>query len=153
MLVGHRVARGEDARVGHITWAFYYMTEKALLLLVEDEPITLLVTQDALEAGGFSVTTAVTGAEAIALVEDRIAEIAGLITDVQLGEGPTGWDVARRARDLKPRLPIVYATADGAQGWAAHGVENSIIVQKPYRLEKLLDLIPSLINKSKSIGE
>jgi hypothetical protein len=35
--------------------------------------------------------------------------IRALVTDIDLGgSSPTGWDVARRARELHPELPVVY---------------------------------------------
>lgn len=124
------------------------MAQNVTVLIVEDEPLVLLTMQDALEQKGFSVFTATSGADALAIVENQIAEIAGVVVDVQLGDGPNGWDVASRARKLKPFLPVVYATAEGVKGWAANGVSESVLVQKPYGLERIVSVLSGLINPS-----
>jgi len=114
------------------------------ILLVEDEPLVLLVAQDALEAGGFRVIPTQVGAEALAVIDARIEELAGLVTDVRL-PGGTGWDIARHARELKADLPVVYTTGDSAADWPAQGVPNSVLVQKPYAGAQLLTAISTLL--------
>lgn len=116
-----------------------------LLLLVEDEALVLLVAQEALEAGGYTVTVAESGAEALSVLEAQSDQFAGLLTDVQLGEGPDGWEIARHARELQPSLPVVYLTADSAAEWAAQGVPNSVLVQKPYAPAQLVTAISTLV--------
>lgn len=116
-----------------------------LLLLVEDEALVLLVAQEALEAGGYAVTVAESGAEALSVLEAQSDQFAGLLTDVQLGEGPDGWEIARHARELQPSLPVVYLTADSAAEWAAQGVPNSVLVQKPYAPAQLVTAISTLV--------
>jgi CheY-like chemotaxis protein len=116
-----------------------------VVLLVEDEPLVLLVAQDALEAGGYTALPVQLSSEALNVLESRIAELAGLVTDIRLPGGPDGWDVARRARELRPDLPIVYTTADSAVDWSAKGVPNSVVVQKPYAGAQLLTAISTLM--------
>ena len=70
----------------------------ALLLLVEDDELLHPSLEDALTEGGFEVKLATNGAEGLALLETHKDAIRGLITDINLGKGPDGWDVARRAR-------------------------------------------------------
>ena len=93
-----------------------------VVLLVEDEPLVLLVAQDALEAGGYTVLPVQLASEALDLLDTHIAELAGLITDIRLPGGPDGWEIARHARELKADLPVVYATADSALDWPVKGV-------------------------------
>lgn len=108
------------------------MKSAILILLAEDETLLQMPAEETLREGGFDVLLANDGAEAIRLLDQSIEEISGVITDVRMGEGPTGWDVARHARTLKPQIPIVYATGQTADEWAAEGVPRSILVQKPY---------------------
>lgn len=116
-----------------------------VVLLVEDEALVILVAQDALEAGGYTAIPASTGVEAMRVLDERSTELAGLVTDIQLGTGPTGWEVARHARELRPDLPIVYTTGNGAAQWPAQGVPNSVVVQKPYAPAQLLTAISNLM--------
>lgn len=124
------------------------MSQSILLLLVEDEPLILVDTEDALVAGGYSVIAAGTADEAIAALNYSGGDLAGVITDIRLGSGPTGWDVARHAREIHSNIPIVYATADSASDWPIHGVPNSVVVQKPYAVAQLLTAISTLITKA-----
>jgi len=118
------------------------------ILLVEDEPLVLLVAQDALEAGGFTVIPSQLASEAVSLLVENSADLSGLVTDIRLPGGPDGWEIARHARELRPDLPVVYTTADSAAEWPAQGVPNSVVVQKPYAGAQLLTAISSLITKA-----
>lgn len=115
------------------------------ILLVEDEPLILLTAQDALEAGGFTVVPADDASDAIVALESRIGDLSGLVTDVRLPGKITGWDIARHARELRGDLPVVYMTGDSAADWAAQGVPNSVVVQKPYAGAQLLTAISTLL--------
>lgn len=101
-----------------------------IILLVEDEPLVLLVAQDALEAGGFTVIPVQLASEAISVLDNKSSELSGLVTDIRLSEGANGWEIARHARELRTDLPVVYTTAGGAIEWPVQGVPNSVVVQK-----------------------
>jgi CheY-like chemotaxis protein len=122
------------------------MTSAILILLAEDETLLQMPAEDALRAGGFDVLLANDGEEAIRTLNESVDQISGLITDVRMGEGPSGWDVARHARALKPQLPVVYATGQTADEWAAEGVPHSILVQKPFADAQLITAISGLLN-------
>lgn len=124
--------------------------DQSILLVVEDDALVLLVAQDALEAGGYSVVVACTGAEAVHQLDNSDVQFAGLITDVNLGRGVNGWDVARHAREMRPALPVIYTTAHAADDWPAHGVPNSLLIQKPYAPAQLLTAISTAITASNS---
>lgn len=121
-----------------------------LLLVVEDEPLILLGIQDALEAGGYTVLAAGNGEEALELLTSRTDEISGLITDIRLGSGPDGWQVARHAREVKPNMAIVYATGDSAHEWASQGVPKSLLMQKPYAAAQAVSAISTLLTEADS---
>jgi CheY-like chemotaxis protein len=119
-----------------------------LVLLVEDQPLVLLVAQDALEAGGYTVIPVQLASEALSLLDSRSAELSGLVTDVRLPGGTDGWEIARHARELRADLPVVYTTGDSAADWPANGVPNSIVIQKPYAAAQLLTAISTLVTKA-----
>jgi CheY-like chemotaxis protein len=124
------------------------MTNSILLLLAEDEPLVQLSNQDVLQGGGYTVLAASDGTEAMAIIEDRHEELAGLVTDIRLGKGPNGWELAHRARELKPLIAVVYATGDSAGEWAANGVPSSVVLQKPFAGAQLLSAISNLLNEA-----
>jgi DNA-binding response OmpR family regulator len=117
-----------------------------LLLLAEDEPLILLYLQDALEAGGYDVIPAQSGHEASAILEERHADFAGFVTDIKLGKGPDGWQLAHRARELNPSISIIYATGDSAVDWAVKGVPQSVVLQKPFAEKQLLTALSMLLS-------
>ena len=119
--------------------------DQPLLLIVEDEPLVSMIAEEALQAGGYGVAIVTSAAEAVEVLDTRSAEFAGLITDVNLGIGSEGWEVARHARVVRPDLPILYMTGDSAADWAANGVPNSILVQKPYAPAQLVTAVSTLI--------
>lgn len=123
-----------------------------LVLLVEDEPLVLLVAQDALEAGGYTVLAAQLSSEALAILDARIEELSGLVTDIRLPGGADGWEIARRARELRADLPVVYTTGDSAADWPAKGVPKSVVVQKPYAGAQLLTALSTLITTADTNG-
>jgi DNA-binding response OmpR family regulator len=121
------------------------------LLLVDDEELISDLLKDVLEEGGFEVMVAHDAETAMAALEAKAAEgLAGLITDINLGSKITGWDLARRARELRPDLPVVYTSGYAADDWPAHGVPSSLIVRKPYAPAQVITAISTLINSASS---
>jgi DNA-binding response OmpR family regulator len=99
----------------------------------------------ALEESGYELLEAESGAAALDMIGSD-ESISGLITDIRVGEGPSGWEVAREARFRFPGLPIVYMTGDSAADWTAEGVPNSILVQKPFLFTQVVTAISTLLN-------
>ena len=56
------------------------------------------------------------------------------------------WDVARRAREKIPTLPVVYVTGDSAHEWAAQGVPNSVMISKPFVAAQIVNAVSTLLN-------
>jgi CheY-like chemotaxis protein len=125
------------------------MRESVLLLLVEDEAFILLDLQDGLEAGGYSVVAATNGREAMTLLHTHLRTIMGLVTDIDIGrDGITGWDIAQRARESKPHLPVIYMTGASADQWHSRGVPHSVILHKPFAIAQLITAVSQLLNSS-----
>jgi CheY-like chemotaxis protein len=120
--------------------------DKPKALVVEDEFLLLTVVEEELIDAGFEVETASSGSEAVAKLERSSEAITCLLTDIRLGEGIDGWEVARRARALKPKMPVVYMTGDSAVNWAANGVPQSVLLGKPFALSQLTTAVSQLIN-------
>ena len=117
-----------------------------LLLLVEDDEGVISPLEETLRDGGFDLELAKDGAAALGILEARSETLRGLITDVNLGAGPNGWDVARRARELSEDMPVVYMTGADGHEWAAHGVPNSTLVHKPFAPAQIVTAISALLN-------
>ena len=121
------------------------MGQPSLILITEDEILIQDIVVEGLKEAGFEVATADHGAEAIKHLESAPEKIRALVTDIQLGKGPDGWDVARRARELVPDMPVVYVTADSAGDWASKGVPGSVVIQKPFANAQLITAVSNLL--------
>jgi DNA-binding NtrC family response regulator len=128
------------------------MTSAILILLVEDEPVLLDIIRTTLEDGGYDVVAAENGSSAIRALDERPSDFVALVTDIRIGKGPSGWDVARHARALKPQVSVVYMTGDSAGEWAVHGVPKSLLLQKPFAQAQLITAVSTLLNEASSIS-
>jgi DNA-binding response OmpR family regulator len=71
---------------------------------------------------------------------------SALVTDINLGAKLTGWDIARRAREINPDMPVVYMTGFADNDWAANGVPNSVLLTKPFATAQLVTAVSQLLN-------
>ena len=103
------------------------------VLIAEDEVLVLSLLADALEEEGFRVIAAENGAEALKALETVEREgghVDVLFTDVNMPE-IDGFELARRARALKPDLPVIYASGRPQQLEQAC-VSGGRFLAKPY---------------------
>lgn len=126
------------------------MISPVLLLVVEDEPAIQILIETVLEDAGFAVRIATFGQEAIAILDEEGVQPVGLITDIRLGTGIKGWEVARHARERHPEIAVVYVTADSAADWAAYGVPKSQLLPKPFANAQLVTAMTTLLNEQAS---
>ncbi|HEX3423726.1 MAG TPA: response regulator [Sphingomicrobium sp.] len=126
------------------------MDQEVLILFVDDEPLIFETVRDALEEGGFTVRPEHSAEDAINALEECFGRLSGLVTDVNLGSDLLGWDVAKRARELRPDLPIVYTSGYSSADWNVLGVPHSMLVPKPYAPAQIVTAISALINKAAS---
>ncbi|WP_068876518.1 MULTISPECIES: response regulator [unclassified Phenylobacterium] len=120
------------------------------VLLVEDEPLIRDLLQGALEDGGFEVAYANNGDGAIDVLQSRPGEFAGVVTDVDLGGGMTGWDVGHAARRISPVIAVVYMSGASSHQWESEGVPGSTMLMKPFAPAQLLVALATQINNADS---
>jgi DNA-binding response OmpR family regulator len=118
-----------------------------IVLVVEDDLLIQSLAEETLTDGGFKVVIASSGEDAIELLDAGKAKYRAMVTDIDLGhDRRTGWDVARRAREIDAGFPVVYMTGASADDWASKGVPNSILLSKPFAQAQLLTAISQLLN-------
>jgi two-component system OmpR family response regulator len=118
------------------------------ILLVEDEVWILLDVEHALEDAGFEVIAVNNAADAIARYDSDPTKFSGLVTDVRLGAGQTGWDIAWHVRRISPLMPVVYISGHGANQWRSEGVPGSVLIEKPFVMATIITNLLHVINKS-----
>ena len=103
------------------------------ILFVEDEPLLGELMSDALSDRGFVVHVSANADDALQHLQSG-AEIDVMITDIDLGAGMDGAALAARARELRPSLPVVYASGRCRSISQIQAVPGSIFMPKPYSL-------------------
>ena len=119
------------------------------VLIVDDEPEILEIIEDALRERGLNVKAAASDRDAMALLEREAQEISLLVTDVNLGQGVTGFDIARKARALNPALTVVYITGN-PEHLERFGVDGALMIEKPFPPEEFADQVVKLVEPQAS---
>jgi PAS domain S-box-containing protein len=110
------------------------------ILVVDDEPMALKVMQKLFERLGHDVTASLSGPKALDKLGDGQYHL--LVTDRAM-PGMSGDEVAARAKEMRPRLPVIMLTGFGElmnyAGESPPGVD--LVVGKPASLKDLSDAI------------
>jgi CheY-like chemotaxis protein len=120
--------------------------EELLVLVIEDDPEIQALIDEALCDGGYEPALAASGEEAITLLKGRLTNYRVLVTDISLAGTADGWEVARIAREIDPKFPVIYMTGAAADQWPVQGVPNSILLAKPFAPAQLVTAISQLLN-------
>ncbi len=115
------------------------VTERSCrVLVVDDEPALAHMAALMLAGGGHQVQTAASAEEALAQMEDGAYD--AVVTDLGMGAGMNGWELAERVRNRWPRTRVVLATGWGARidSDEARGRGVAAVLPKPYREADLL---------------
>ncbi|KAF1710756.1 ATP-binding protein [Pseudoxanthomonas sacheonensis] len=114
------------------------------ILVVEDEDSVRRIAVAFLRKAGYRVTEAAS-ADAALRELDADDRIALLFTDVLLGEGGNGKELANAALRLRPGLPVLLTSGfEQKPSPSPHAEIESVsfdLLRKPYRREQLLDAV------------
>ena len=106
------------------------------VLVVEDEPMLLLVVAETLRDAGYEVWEAVNGQEALEILTAQ-PQIALLLTDIKM-PGMDGYQLAEASLERKPGLKVLlmtgYSQAPLPQKMADMGIG---VLQKPFDIDRL----------------
>ncbi|QHJ00327.1 response regulator [Xylophilus rhododendri] len=103
------------------------------VLVVDDDDGVRAVIVDCLREAGIEVTEASNGADALARLDHWRPDAA--VIDF-LMPGMNGAEVARRAQQQWPALPIVFVSGY-SDTLALDGVAGAVVLRKPFRVEEL----------------
>lgn len=121
------------------------MKKEPAVLLVEDEPLLGELITEALTDQGFEVHAAPDAGDALRYLLSG-AEVDVLFTDIDLGDGMDGAALAQLAREMRPKLPIVYTSGRRAPSDIA-AVPGAAFLPKPYSLEDVRVTLGQLVRK------
>jgi DNA-binding response OmpR family regulator len=116
------------------------------ILVIDDDPSVTSVLKRGLAYEGFSVDTAATGAQGLAIARDHVPDL--VILDVML-PGSDGFEVLRRLRAADPDLPVMMVTARDAPSDQVHGLEGGAddYVVKPFTFEVVVARVKALLRR------
>ena len=123
------------------------MVRRAKILVVDDEPDILEIVRINLEGGGYEVSGATTGAEALRLVKLERPDL--VILDVLLPE-VDGWEVLRRIRrdPQAARTPVVMLTCMSDDTDVLQGLLDGAVdyLTKPFQPDYLVASVDALLD-------
>jgi len=116
---------------------------KLRVLLVEDEFLICDMLVEALAEHGFEVKAVANAKDALRYLT-RGSPCDILLTDINLPGGVDGTALARLARELRPNLPVVYASGSYRKLDDLDAVTGAVFVPKPYNPDKICDMLSQM---------
>jgi DNA-binding NtrC family response regulator len=110
------------------------------ILYVEDDLLCSSENSEVIRESGFDVVEACCAAEAAAVI-DRHDPLVALVTDINLGDGADGFEVARHARLAYPDLPVIYVSAAAAARISLEGLKGADFIAKPFHAQQIIDAL------------
>lgn len=121
------------------------------VLIVDDEETPRTVTCRMVRALGYEARAAHDGREALRYIEQHPGEVRLLLADLVMPY-MDGGELAERARDLHPRLPIVLMSTkpEGDAADLLAGYPDLPFLEKPFTTETLYRVLTPMLGPSPS---
>lgn len=111
------------------------------ILVVEDDNIVRMLIIDVLEELKYQVLEAADGAQALAYLGNKGDTIHLMMTDKGLPD-MDGTQLARKAAELRPLLPILFASGSAEIIDVPSGMH---LIGKPFSIEQLRDKVKNIL--------
>ncbi len=114
------------------------------VLLVEDDDDNRELMGEVLQDAGYQVMLAASGAEGLRMLAEHSIDV--VVTDVGM-PGMGGLEVARAAKEIAPRVPVVVVTgfADREDIARARGREVDAVLVKPVEPDALTSTVEQMV--------
>ena len=112
----------------------------ASVLVVEDDANVRLVLDELLHDQGLDVWSVGDDLSAYQVLSQEADRFAVLLTDINLGAGTDGFDVARRARSLNADIEVIFISGFPVDP-ARHAAEGGVLLTKPLNLGALAEMV------------
>jgi two-component system, OmpR family, alkaline phosphatase synthesis response regulator PhoP len=118
------------------------------ILVVDDEPDSLMTLSMALKSLGYNVVGALNGEEGLKIFREEKPDIVILDIVMPLMDG---WEVLKRIKSgfKSRRVPVILITGKSAETdkWKRYKYKADFYVTKPYDLKKLLFTIQDMLSE------
>jgi DNA-binding NtrC family response regulator len=125
------------------------MSERARILVADDEPNLRRVLTAMLRRDGHEVIQATDGGEAVDLIGPQGADLDVVITDLRM---PTvdGMEVLRHAARSAPQVPVIMITAYGSVGQAVEAIKAGAFdyIEKPFEQDQIRAIVDKAVKQS-----
>lgn len=123
----------------------------AHILVADDESAVRVLLERVLRKEGYQVTSAVSGADALACCEQHSFDLAFL--DVQLGD-MMGTDVYRQIAPLYPETHVIFLSGDpnaAAEVGAATTLQPAVFIRKPFDIGEIRQRVHSILSMKSAL--
>jgi PAS domain S-box-containing protein len=123
------------------------------ILIVDDEADLLSISVSYLTARGYTALSARDANEALRLLAESGA-VDVLITDIVMGGGMDGMELAQEVHRISPRTSVIYSSGFPADALSERSLPlaDALVLQKPYRLSELGDSIDQAIGMRRMLS-
>ncbi len=118
------------------------------VLVVDDEPAIRTLVTEVLEDLGYAAIEAADGASALSVLQSD-TRVDLLITDIGLTGGMNGRQVADRARQARPRMPVLFITG---YAWSKFDADEDLppatqVLGKPFSMDALATRVRDVLQQ------
>ncbi|MBO9199838.1 MULTISPECIES: response regulator [Niastella] len=115
------------------------ITDAATIMVVEDEPINMLLITEVLSKMGFAVIKATNGKQALELLQQQDPQLIFMDVNMPEMDGFTTTRLIRQLPEPYSLIPVIALTADAMQGDKEKCIEAGMndYISKPFKLEEI----------------
>ena len=126
------------------------MNEQEKILIVDDEPDTILILQDRLEMEGYEVLTATDGHEALHLIDQDLPDL--VLLDIQM-PSLEGIETLTHIHQKYPGLLVLMLTAHGTIQRAVEATKRGAydFLEKPFQPEHITQRVGQALEHQRTI--
>ena len=114
----------------------------ASVLVVEDDPNVRLVLDELLNDQGLDVWSVADDLSAYQVLSQEAERFSVLLTDINLGAGTDGFDIARRARSLNADIEVIFISGFPVDH-SRFAADGGVLLTKPLNLDVLAEMVRS----------
>lgn len=124
--------------------------ENQVVVIVDDEPDIVNLTEKILRLGGYKTLTCNNGKEALKVIEDKYNEISLVLLDLMM-PGVTGMEVLRtiKSNDMFKHILVILFTVKSFKEDIKKGKEMGAdgYITKPFSGKQLLEYVNKILEK------
>ena len=128
------------------------MNEQEKILIVDDEPDTILILQDRLEMDGYEVVTATNGCDALELINQDLPDL--VLLDIQMPR-LDGIETLTHIHEEYPGILVLMLTAHGTIQRAVEATKQGAydFLEKPFQPEHITQKVDQALEHQRTIKQ